>query len=406
MTQGRYITRDIPDDLVNPGSGYVLWLASWYPTKTVPYNGDFIQRHAYAASIYQNIILVHTIHDPYAGTDVYYEITEQKNLKEIIIFFRDPGSTTTFREKLRYNFRYYQYTRKFLRSLFKKTSLPLFVHVHVPMKFGALALWIKRKWKIPYLLSEHSASYLASAPDNYFSRSYYYRKNVSRIFKNAIAVTNVSLKVGNILRDTFSIRNFSIVRNAVDESLFYYKEPVTDKFRFIHVSTMNYQKNIDGLLSAFERFSENREDVELILVGPMTEVVKKKILESTATSKIRCEGEVTYEEVAGLMQASNCFVLFSRYENFPCVIIEALCCGLPVITSDAGGSGEGIDENNGIIVPSENQEALISAMQAMMEKHHLYNHEEIASSARSAYGYPAIGKNFMDLYRYLNLVKD
>jgi glycosyltransferase involved in cell wall biosynthesis len=406
MAKGCYITHDIPDGLVDPGKGYILWLASWYPTKTVPYNGDFIQRHAYAASIYRSIILVHTIHDPYALTDVYYEITEQKNLKEIIIFFRDAGTSSTFQDKLRYNFRYYQFTRNFFRSLFKKISLPLFVHVHVPMKCGAIALWLNRKWRIPYLLSEHSASYLDVAPDNYFSRSFYYRKNVSRIFKRALAVTNVSVTVGNILQELFSIRNIFIIRNAVDESLFFYKKPVPGKFRFIHISTMNYQKNSEGLLRAFEQFSENREDVELSLVGPMTEEVKKKIQESGAVSKIICRGEVTYEDVAGFMQASNCFVLFSRYENFPCVIIEALCCGLPVITSDAGGSGEGIDENNGIIVPSENQEALISAMQAIMEKYHMYNREEIASRARSFYGYPAIGREFQELYRHLNLVKD
>ena len=75
MAEGSYITRDIPAGLVEPGSGYVLWLSSWYPTKTVPFNGDFIQRHAYAASLYQNIILVHTIHDPKSEPDFYYEIS-------------------------------------------------------------------------------------------------------------------------------------------------------------------------------------------------------------------------------------------------------------------------------------------------------------------------------------------
>ena len=34
---------------------------------------------------------------------------------------------------------------------------------------------------------------------------------------------------------------------------------------------------------------------------------------------------------------SNCFVLFSNFENLPLVMIEAMCCGLTVITTDVGG---------------------------------------------------------------------
>jgi glycosyltransferase involved in cell wall biosynthesis len=43
---------------------------------------------------------------------------------------------------------------------------------------------------------------------------------------------------------------------------------------------------------------------------------------------------------------ADAFILFSRHENFPCVVIEALCCGLPVVASNVGGIAEAVDETN------------------------------------------------------------
>ncbi len=404
MKEGHYITTEFPSEIIPSGTSYILWLASWYPSKTVPYNGDFIQRHAYAMSLYHQVIIVHTIHDPEAKSPLYYDVTIRNNLAELIVYFRDKGPSISFVHKLHYNLRFFRESKKVIRQLFSMYGLPDVVHVHVPMKQGKIALWIKRKWHLPYLLSEHSASYLKTAPDNFFRRNIYYRNSVHEIFKQALAVTNVSETVGEVLQQTFQIRQFTVIRNTVDENLFYYKGKKEGPFRFIHVSTMNYQKNINGLINGFEKFAGGRNDVQLILVGPIGEDTKQRIRNSEAVAKITFTGEVPYREVARLMQDADCFVLFSRYENFPCVIIEALCCGLPVITSDAGGAGEGIDASNGIIVPSENESALIEAMRKMKDDYR-YDRKMISENARQKYGYPRIGKEFSTLYSNLHLMK-
>jgi glycosyltransferase involved in cell wall biosynthesis len=405
MKEVQYTTTEFPENVIPAGKEYILWLASWYPSKTEPFNGDFIQRHAIAVSGYRFILVLHTIHDPAAVSEVYYSVSVKQNLAEIIIYFRDTMPSGGIINKLQYNFAFFRHTKHFITELFSRSSLPLFVHVHVPMKMGKLALWIKNKWKLPFMVSEHSASYLKEAPDNYFSRSIYYRNNIKRIFNDALAVTNVSITVGKILQQTFSIRQFFIVRNVVDESLFYFKNKGIGRFRFIHVSTMTYQKNFEGLIRAFEIFSSRRNDVELVLAGPISIEGKKRVNESSAQSKIIFTGEVPYKEIASLMQESDGFVLFSRYENFPCVIIEALCCGLPVITSSAGGAGEGIDADNGIVVPSENEPALIDAMNELIKGYSRYNRNDIANRASALYSYPTVGKEFEKLYRFLGLVK-
>ncbi len=401
-----YNTTKFPTGLMSPGKPYILWLASWYPTQTVPFNGDFIQRHAYAASAYHNILLVHTIHDPSGIEKVRYQVTDHNALKEIIIFFKDIEPVHHWIHKLQYNLSYYRASKQFISQLFNESALPLFVHVHIPMKMGSIALWINRKWGVPYLVSEHSASYLNNAPDYFFNRNLYYRKMVSHVFQNALAVTNVSVAVANILKKVFNLQHIHIVRNAVDQSIFYVKEKKEVPFRFVHVSTMTYQKNIDGLISVFEGLYKQSAGIELLLVGPMNTEVQQWISRSSAQQAIKFTGELPYAEVAVRMQESNCLVLFSRYENFPCVIIEALCCGLPVVTSDAGGAAEGIDISNGIVVPSENREALSNAMHNIMLRYQQYDRKQIAEDATARYSYPAIGEKISQVYRELKLVKE
>ena len=117
---------------------------------------------------------------------------------------------------------------------------------------------------------------------------------------------------------------------------------------------------------------------------------------------IRFTGEIPYREVARQMQQASAFVLFSRYENFPCVVVEALCCGLPVIAADTGGTREAINPSNGVLVTSENDEQLASAMQTMMQGYEKYERRKIAEDAAALYNFDRIGEEFLKVYRQVN----
>jgi glycosyltransferase involved in cell wall biosynthesis len=189
-----------------------------------------------------------------------------------------------------------------------------------------------------------------------------------------------------------------VIHNTVDEQIFFHTPMKDHIFRFIHVSTMNEQKNIEGLLNTFKRLSATRKGWELRLVGPLSELLQQKLEILKEEIDLTWSGEIPYSEVAREMQQASAFVLFSNHENFPCVIVEALACGLPVITSDAGGSGECIDVNNGKVVPVGNQEKLLSGLTEVMDHYQLYNRNQIAENAKNAFSYPVIGQQFSKLY--------
>lgn len=385
---------------------YILWLPSWYPNKFEPFNGDFVQRHAKATSLFCPLVVCHLpqMGEQFAIRKSWTSIKEESGLKEIIHYINFKPTGLRIFDKVRYNMRYYKTAFKFLKSLFKEQGLPALVHVHVPMKAGIIARWIKKKYGIDFIVSEHSASYLAKAPDYFFRRSALHQKQVKNIFLEAVLVTNVSAAVGEILTKSFDIKKLLVVHNTVNTD-FFHRGKKDELFTFIHVSTFSYQKNIEGILNVFKRYSTIRTDWRLKLVGPHTDEIIRLIKELNLEHRVELIGEVTYTEVAEHMKKAHVFVLFSRYENFPCVAIEALCCGLPVIASDIAGVREAVDNKNGILVESENEEHLLQAIIKVQLNYDLFNEEEISKQSISKYNYEIIGRQFFNVYQANKVMK-
>ncbi len=379
----------------------ILWLASWYPNEKNPVAGDFIQRHAIAVSAYRKLTVIYMDQSGWAvdsNTDKI-TVTEKSNLTEICCYFRFSRTKIPILDRLLYNLRYERKYKHLLREYITEKNKPEFIHVHVPMKAGKLALWAKKKWGIPFIISEQSSTYLPAAPDHFYKRNSYYRYMVKKIFREARVATNVSATVGCLLEKITGKKNIRVIHNTVDPLKFYCKPATPKKFRFIHVSTMNEQKNIKGLLESFGALSAIRDDWELRLVGPVSSLLQHMLENIDWADKLTCSGELPNAQVASEMQQASAFVLFSRHENFPCVIVEALSCGLPVITSDAGGSGEAINKENGLIVPVEDTAKMTTALMYMLDNIDDYNKNEIALDAKNRYAYPVIGKQFAVLYQ-------
>jgi glycosyltransferase involved in cell wall biosynthesis len=385
----------------NKQDSYILWLPSWYPNKLEPYNGDFIQRHAKAAALYSPItVIFFTQYGASVKSELKIEENFIGNLKEFIVYIPFNPIHVNFIDKIRYNLIFYFFSKKILKQYFKEKGLPSLVHVHVPVKAGNLALWIKRKFKVSFIVSEQASTYLKEAPDNYYKRHWFYKWQVRKIFSEAIKITNVSATIGTILKQLFSIKDLQVIYNTVDSSRFNYSGcHKNETFTYIHVSTLNDQKNIFGILRSFKKMVIHRKDWKLIIVGPFTKDIVQFITEYGLENQVELVGEVPYVKVAMYMKEAHVFVLFSKHENFPCVIVEALCCGLPVVTSDVAGIPEGINESNGILVPSEDEDGLVKGLIKIREDYDHYKPGLISKEATEKYRYETIGKRFRDLYK-------
>jgi glycosyltransferase involved in cell wall biosynthesis len=378
-----------------------LWLTSWYPNQLDEWNGDFVQRHAQAVSLYCNVEVIHVqadagelLHEP-----VIIKKNSEGNLTETIVLFK--RSYLRFAGKLLSFLRYKKLFKEQVKKYIERNGLPDIVHVHVPMKAGIIGLWVKKKYKVPYIVTEHWTIYNSNDDDAYESRSFVFRKFTRTIFENSKLFLPVSENLGEVICKKVISIPFTVVHNVVNTKYFNYKSPKdNDPFTFIHVSTLNDQKNPYAIIEAFLSFNKIYPSSKLIIAGEVHGDLFDYILEKRLSkSPVQFLGLVSYPEVAKLMQQSHAFILFSLYENMPCVILEALCCGLPVITSNVGGIPEVINENNGIVISVYEKEALQKAMIDLYNNYHKYNKEKISSDAIAKFSYETIGKKIQDIYK-------
>ncbi len=377
----------------------LIWLASWYPSSTDQYNGDFIQRHAEAVSALVPVMVIHTIHDPKSFTPVRYELTRRGMLTEIVVYFRHSGQLGSITSRIAYNHLFYHHTQSLLSHLFRTYGKPDCLHVHVPMKMGRVALWAMKKWDVPYFVSEQSSAYLPGVEDRYANRSFFYRYSVKAILRKARAVSNVSRSLADILQQISGRDDIAVIRNVADSGLFTCRTSELPVFTFLHVSTLKEQKNVKGMLNAFGALQNLGYKFALHVVGGDAETLNAIRIHYANASWLTLFGTVEHRLVAFHMQQAHCLVMFSRDENFPCVIVEGLSCGLPVITSNAGGCAEAIVPENGVVVPSGDEKALLVALEHMITHYNRYDRQYISTEAASRYSFEKVGNDFIQFYR-------
>jgi len=382
----------------------VLWLCSWYPNELDPFDGDFVERHAKALSLYAEVYVIHVVqnHEWLQGKEYKEQVLENGNLQVQTVILPFPDTGLSIWNKLIFNNRYQKNLKEQLRRYIRNHGKPDLVHVHVPVKAGAGALWLKKNFNVPFVVTEHTSAYFEDIPFHYASRNIYFRYVTRKTFKEALAVSSVSDWLLKRLKELFQLQQTRLIRNTVDTSLFYpVQRSNTDVTRFLHVSMMVPLKNVTGILQAFLQLQQKRTDWELVLAGPAPEEIRQHVQVSGLQNKVSFTGALSYAEVALQMQQADALVHFSKYENLPCVINEALCCGMPVISSDVGGISELVNESNGILVKEGDCNSLAAALDFFMDNRHTFHNESIAAAAQQQYGFHVTGRELIRFYESL-----
>jgi len=158
---------------------------------------------------------------------------------------------------------------------------------------------------------------------------------------------------------------------------------------FLFVGRIVRDKGIDELCEAFDRLSKEYPQTRLLLVGwreddldPVSDKTQDLI---DSNPSINYVGEIWGDDLLAYYAAADCFVLPSYREGFPNTVLEAGAMGLPSIVTDINGSREIIVENeNGMIVPPRDADALFVAMRRMLNDDRRRSY--MASNARNMIG--------------------
>lgn len=378
----------------------VLWLASWYPNRMDKYDGDFIQRHARAVSLYCNVYLIYVVKCKNKYDETFVDKKVTGNLTELTICYRSFKTGLKLLDRFISQLKYKSLYKKAIYDYINVNGKPQLMHVHVAMKAGLVALWAFNKWQIPFIVSEHWTGYLSEADISIDDFSSLYLKKLRQILVKASIVTVVSDHLGKAIQDHLPFVKYRVVPNVVDTDIFFpIQKQVSDRFKIIHASNMNYQKNTKDILQALQILKQKEPNFQMQLFGRAEPVIQQLILKLGLQTNIVIKGELPQTELAKAMQQADVLILYSRFETFGCVLIEANACGIPVIVSDIKVFHELVEENvNGIFVKTEDPVALANAIFGLTTLHGDSDHSSIAAKTAEKYCFSTVGKQFKKIY--------
>jgi glycosyltransferase involved in cell wall biosynthesis len=182
--------------------------------------------------------------------------------------------------------------------------------------------------------------------------------------------------------------------------MFYPSETVTKNSRFIHISASNYyQKNIYCILDAAALLVKKMPEFNLVIFGTQNESLEKYVHQLNLGQAIEFKGMCSQEILREYIQKSNALILYSRYETFGCVIIEANACGKSVIVSDLPVFHENvIDGVTGVFVESDNPGLLAEKIFSVAIGQYKFDSELIKQRAIDNYSFEKVGKQFAEFY--------
>ncbi|GJL84782.1 MAG: glycosyl transferase [Micavibrio sp.] len=223
-----------------------------------------------------------------------------------------------------------------------------------------LSILAARGLKIPVIVSDRIDPKL-------YSYGYIWRflRNITYPFASSFVVQTKTV-LGRY--PSFLARKATVIPNFVDVKSDD-SEKGTKKNIICAMGRLNKQKGFDILLHSFAKVADQFPEWSLVIWGEGEERKNLEKLRDDLVLSQRISFPGFSEKANAEIKNAGLFVLSSRYEGFPNALMEAMACGLPVIATRCLCGPEELikDDQNGLLIPTEDVDALATAMISLLE---------------------------------------
>ncbi len=217
---------------------------------------------------------------------------------------------------------------------------------------------------------EHFPEDLPEGIGNYYR--FYYR----RIAQQATRLITVSEFSKTDLEETYHVRRdkIDVVYNGVGEKFRMLSENEKAETRkkyassspyFLFVGSIHQRKNLPNMMNAFTRFRKSHpSEIKFIIAGAKrwwNDDMENAYGQSEYKSDIIFTGRVNDDELPKLTGAAFALLFASRFEGFGIPIVEAMKCGVPVITSNTSSMPE-VADDAGLLVDPDDIDSIYNAI--------------------------------------------
>lgn len=187
---------------------------------------------------------------------------------------------------------------------------------------------------------------------------------ISKLIKNSNLVATVANSVARELKKYYGFDKANVVGNGVDEKLF---KPIKKKGKekyILYVGRLSYRKGLFDFLKVAKQICKNYH-IKFILVGKgeLEGKLKERVRKENLQDKIIFLGHISRKKLIQLYQNATLLIMPSHYESGPLVILEAMSCGVPIVSTRVGIAPEVISNmKNGILVPVKSPKKIAEAI--------------------------------------------
>lgn len=371
----------------------ILFLTSWYPTRILPDNGDFVQRHAEAVAKYAHVFVLYCCFDKQLKQPEVV-LTKKGNLTECICYAPEPALKNTFCKALHLRKVYFQQL-SLLANQYHFT--PDLIHVHVLYPVGLVAVKYGKKKHLPVVASEHWSAFITN------QITFFQKWAICYVAKKMKKIMPVSEYLADHMKKNGVTGDYEIVGNVVDTHKFLIKEKpdYVTKVKFVHISTLKDSiKNVSGILQASDLLLKEGLDFELhIMGGGNDEAELKQLAHDLGLNSVAFfHGMLSHDKVAEQLPAMDVLINFSNYETFSIIIAEAMACGLAIITTRCGGLTYELTDDYVEFVKIKDVSDLAAKMKQFIQRKKAFNPDKQREYVVDHYDNDAIAKKIMAVY--------
>lgn len=210
------------------------------------------------------------------------------------------------------------------------------------------------------------------------------------------------------VKGTFlSEHSIQVIHNGIDTEIFQFRNADDIKQQYqlkgkkiilsVAPQIMNERKGGKTVLALSKQVQD--KDICFVLVGtPETKFYSENVLQVQAI-----QNQV---ELSKWYSVADVFLICSTKENFPTTCIEAMCCGLPVVGIDEGGTRETVPAPYGLFVSSSNEhgngnllERLEACIQTQLRAN--FSNDEIRRLSKQLYSSEVMYNNYLQIYQHI-----
>lgn len=214
-------------------------------------------------------------------------------------------------------------------------------------------------------------------------------KHVMEISYKLLRFTPVAISenIRKSISDYYKIplNDIPCIYNGIDTNLYNYSHNDVNSLKrkevnIITTGRMHYSKNQKLLINAFAKLYSQYPNIHLTILGDgeLRPVIEQQIKTLSLCDKVTLKG--ICKNVAEELNKADIFVLTSLFEGLPLSVLEAMSCGLPVVSTRVGGLVDIVYENkSGFLVDNQSEEQLVVALAKLITNKELRKKFGIAS---------------------------